>query len=352
LSKDSRPLPEPSWPAVIATTLRLWMQRHVLASARPNRPPRTRSYRGAAAAVLAIVVIGAAVAALTVARSAHGRPASQSPPEQSAADPPASSSPATSAPGSSASAPASSAALAAAAASRRHAAAWVAAQVSHGVIVTCDPLMCSALQQRGFPAADLSVITASSGDPLGSGIVVSTTAVRSQLGPRLATVYAPVIMASFGSGASLVQVRVAAAGGAAAYESAVQADLQARKVAGAELSGNKHIKMPSPARAELIAGQVDSRLLITLAALAHRFPVQIVSFSDSGPEAGVGVPLRIVTITASTSSYLSQLLAFLRAQRPPLLALVSQHGHGTTTTVQIRFTAPSPTGLLSAGASS
>lgn len=306
--------------------------------------------------MLAIIVVGAAVAALTVARSGHG-PASHPPPRQAAADPPASSSPpstapATSAPATSAPAPASSAALAEVAASRRQAAAWVAAQVSHGAIVTCDPLMCNALQQRGFPAADLSVITASSGDPLGSGIVVSTTAVRSQLGPRLATVYAPVVMASFGSGASLVQVRVAAVGGAAAYRSAMQADLQARKLAGGELSGNKHIKMPALARAELITGRVDSRLLITLAALAHRFPVQIVSFSDSGPEAGVGVPLRTLTITAPASSYLSQLLAFLRAQRPPLLALVSQHGHGKTTTVQIRFTAPSPTGLLSAGASS
>ena len=200
--------------------------------------------------------------ALTFALSGNRRTASRSAPPQSAADPPASSPAASSAPVSSApvssppvsSAPVSSAALTAAAASRQQAVAWVAAQVSHGVIVACDPLTCNALQQRGFPAADLSVITASSGDPLGSGVVISTTAVRSQLGPRLATVYAPDVMASFGSGASLVQVRVAAAGGAPAYLSAMQADLVARKVAGVQLISNKDIKMPSSAKAELAAG--------------------------------------------------------------------------------------------------
>jgi hypothetical protein len=238
-----------------------------------------------------------------------------------------------------------------AAASRNQAAAWVAAQVSHGVIVACDPLMCNALQQGGFPAADLLVLSASSGDPLGSGIVISTTAVRSQLGPRLARVYAPVVLASFGAGIDLVQVRAAAAGGLAAYHSAMQADLLAREVAGRQLSRNRGIRMPSSARTDLAHGAVDARILITLAALAHRFPVQIASFSDSGPGAGLGVPLRMLTVTAPNAGYLSQLLAFLRAQRPPWRALISPHSYGSTSTVQIEFTAPSLPGLLSAGVS-
>jgi len=194
-------------------------------------------------------------------------------------------------------------------------------------------------------------MSASLGDPFGSGIVMSTMAVRSQLGPRLATAYAPAVIASFGSGASLVQVRVTAVGGAAAYHSAMRADLLARKVAGGELNGNKAIRIPSSARAELADGRVDSRLLITLAALAHRVPVKIVRFSDSGPGASPGMPLRMLTVTAPTAGYLRQLLIFLRAQRPPLRALVSQQGRGKATTVQIEFTAPSPTGLLSAVAS-
>jgi len=320
------------------------MQRHAL-PARPDDPSRTRSHRGTAlVAVLAIIAAGGVVAALALTGGAYSRTGLQS-----STDPQPSPTHASQA-GTSPSL-VSSAALMEATATRRQAAAWVAAQVSHSVIVACDQLMCSALQQRGFPAADLSVITASSSDPLGSGIVVSTTAVRSQLGPRLAAVYAPSVIASFGSGLSLVQVRATAVGGAATYDSALHADLAARKVAGSELSSNKHIRIPSAARAELTAGRVDSRLLITLAAVAHRFPVKIVSFGDSGPGAGPGVPLRMLTVTAPTKHYLSRLLAFLRAQHSPLRALLSPHRHGTTTTVQIEFAAPSPTGLLGPGAS-
>ncbi len=160
---------------------------------------------------------------------------------------------------------------------RQQAAAWVTSQVSHGVIVACDPLMCAALQQRGFPAADLSPLTPSSPDPLGSGLVVATTAVRSQLGSRLGTVYAPVVIASFGSGADLVQVRIGAVGTATADLAAVRADMRARKFAGTELAGNKNLRMPARARAALAAGRVDSRLLITLGALTHRLQVRIVS---------------------------------------------------------------------------
>jgi hypothetical protein len=131
----------------------------------------------------------------------------------------------------------------------------------------------------------------------------------------------------------------------------MQADLLAREIAGRQLCSNRGIRMPSSARADLAQGRVDARILITLAALAHRFAVQITGFSDSGPGAGPGVPLRLLTVTAPSTGYLSQLLAFLRAQRPPLRAVVSPHRHGNTSTVQIEFTAPSLTGLLSAGVS-
>ena len=52
---------------------------------------------------------------------------------------------------------------------------------------------------------------------MGSQIVVDTTVLRNQLGSQLPSVYAPVIIASFGTGASRVDVRVEAPDGAAAY---------------------------------------------------------------------------------------------------------------------------------------
>ena len=345
VSSDSRPQPVPSWPTVIATTLRLWLQRHVI-SPRPNRGQHGHNWRLGLTA-LAVVVLGAVVVVLSVVGGGHS--AAAPPPAGHPARTAVDSDPANSVP---ASQPADgSATLAAATASRQQAASWVAAQVSRGAIVACDPLMCTELERRGFPAADLSPVGTSSGDPLGAGIVVSTTAVRSQLGPRLATVYAPVVIASFGADADLVQIRVTAAGSAAACLAAIRADLRARKLAGTELAGNRNISMRAPARAALTAGRVDSRLLITLGALTHRFPVRIVSISDAGPDAAPGVPLRQLTVAAPGAAYLGRLLAFLRAQRPPLLPLVSLRHHDRMTDVQIKFSAPSPTGLLSAGES-
>ncbi len=241
-------------------------------------------------------------------------------------------------------------ALAEAAASREQAAAWVAAQVSHGVIVGCDPQMCADLQRDGFPSADLAILGAAAGDPLGTGVVVATTAIRSQLGPALATVYAPEVIAAFGAGSTLVQVRVVTPGGAADFVTAEHADVQARQVAGRELAGNSNIQMPATAKAALESGRVDSRLLITLAALAAKFRIQILSFGDAGPGTGSTAPLRELTIVSASTTYLRQVLAFLDAQRPPLLAVVAQHRQGVATTVQVQFTAPSPTGLLPVGA--
>jgi hypothetical protein len=333
VTSNSRP-PQgaPPWRTVIATTVRLWMQRHVVPGRGKSASGRHYVRLGVVAAVIVVFAAGAASAAL--AWTGSGKPPSGAPGRKVSQQ---------------ATPQLSSAALAAAGTARQQAASWVASQVSHADIVACDPLTCAALQQDGFPASDLEQLGAGSGDPLGSGVVVSTLAVRSQLGSRLAQVYAPAVIASFGSGTSLVQVRVTAVGGAAAYLPAERADLQARITAGRELADNKNLHAPPGAWAELSAGQVDSRLLITLAALARMYPVQISSFGDSGP--GGSGPLRLAVVVAPSASYLHQLLSFLQAQRAPLLASLSEHRDGSSTEVQIEFTAPSPLGLFSSGGS-
>jgi hypothetical protein len=242
---------------------------------------------------------------------------------------------------------ASTQALAAAAFSRQLAAAWVASQVAHSVIVACDPLMCTALQQRGFPAANLNPIDSNTTpDPLGSGIVISTQAVRSAIGPRLTSVYAPLAIASFGSGPSLVQVLVTAPDGTASYLSAEHADVVARVKAGRELLRNKNLSVSGAAAGQLAAGRVDSRLLMTLAALTARQPVAVTGFSDAGPDAASSVPLRAMSIRSPGADYLQSTLEFLRAQRAPLLAVTTVSRRGGSTTLNVTFSAPSPTGLL------
>ncbi len=312
---------EPSWTKVLGTTVRLWLAR---------RPLRHRVL-GTLLAILVVFAAGGLTVAL-IRQSASGHA------ERSGS-------------GGAASGPAGLASVQAAAAARQSAAAWVAAQVSHSTVVSCDPAMCAALEARGFPAGDLVTLGPGSGDPLGSAVVISTAAVRSQFGGRLTSVYAPTAIASFGSGSAQIDIRVYAAGGAAAYLAALRADQASRQHVGRLLVGNSRVTAPPAARQQLAAGQIDTRLLITIGTLSHQGMVRIVSFGDSGPGASAGVPLRAVEIASAPgdkSGYLQSVLALLRAQQPPYLAstTLTRLADGQQV-VQIVFDAPSPPGLLS-----
>jgi hypothetical protein len=230
---------------------------------------------------------------------------------------------------------------------RDQAAAWVARQVSAGAILACDPAMCAALVQYGIPAANLLVLGPESADPLGSAVVLATTAVRSMFGTRLVTVYAPQTLASFGTGQTRIDVRAMAPDGAGAYRAALAADLRARRAGGAQLLANPRIILPPAARAELAGGEVDARLLIILAAMAVNGPVHVLAFGDRGPGASMGTPLRSAQILAAGASG-PGLLAFIRAQRPPYLPAQSglSPAPGGGTELTIAFTAPGTLGLL------
>jgi hypothetical protein len=246
---------------------------------------------------------------------------------------------------------------------RDQAAAWIVRWGAADTIVSCDPLMCSALESRGLPAARILEITPGTPDPLGSDLVAATSAVRGWLGSRLAAVYAPVVLASFGTGAEWVDIRVVAANGAAGYLRALRADVDARRLAGTTLLGNPRISVTATAASQLTAGRVDSRLLLTLAALAVIAPVRLVAFGGGGPGASSGMPLRSADIApgaagggrlaaggASTlaTRAASRFVAFLRAQRPPMLAARVRELRlaAGLLVVRIEFAAPSPLGLL------
>lgn len=256
-------------------------------------------------------------------------------------------------------------ALTAAAATRAEAAAWIAKWAADDAIVACDPLMCSALQAHGLPAARILEIISSTPDPLGSDLVAASAAVRSRFGRRLSAVYAPAVIASFGSASARIDVRVVAANGTAAYRSALRADLAARRLAGSALLGNPRISATAAAVRQLAAGRVDSRLLITLAAVAALRPVAVIAFGGAGPGSDASTPLLSADITAKVvragggpattgraravaARSLAGFVAFLRVQRPPLLAahISELRLSAGLTVVRIEFSAPSPPGLL------
>ena len=320
---------EPSWATVLATTVRLWLERHGLRSPAGAPWPRWRKL-----GMLGLVLVVFAAGALTVALI---RNESRASPSGGAAGP-------------------GNAGLRAAAASRSAAAGWVVQQVSRGAIVACDPVMCAALHARGFPAGSLLILGSSAADPLGSAIVVATAAVRSQLGSRLTSEYAPDTLASFGSGADRVEVMVTAADGAAAYQRALAADVQSRRTTGRLLLHNSHIEAAAPARSELAGGRVDARLLITLAALAHQGQVRIVAFGGGNPGASPGIPLRTADLAGPAGpearAYLRRASEFLHAQRAPYLASIittARLADGRNV-LHVGYAAPSPLGLLGAPA--
>ena len=140
---------------------------------------------------------------------------------------------------------------------RNHAAAWIARQVSPGAMVSCDPVTCVLVESDGFPASHVQALGTGQATSLSSTLVVATPSVRHQFGARLASVLAPGLLATFGSGGEQVAVRVVAPDGAAAYRTALHADLQNRRLSGAGLSGSNRIQAPSAARKELVAGQVE-----------------------------------------------------------------------------------------------
>ncbi len=238
-------------------------------------------------------------------------------------------------------------ALQVAATDRHQAAVWIAQQVASSVIVGCDPEMCAELQKSGFPAGQLNELQPSTPDPLGSVLVVATPVIRNQFGTRLASVYAPLVIASFGSGAERVDVRYVPPDGTAAFESQLAADQKARIAAGEQLLTNNHVQASAAARLALRTGQVDPRLLITLSVLAHKMPLDLVTFVDPSPGVSSDVPLRGVEIGAAASAGLPAMVAFLKAQLSPYApaaASITQGADGKSV-VAVRYDAPGPMGL-------
>jgi hypothetical protein len=236
---------------------------------------------------------------------------------------------------------------------RNQAVSWITAQVGHDIVLACDAVLCADLAQHGFPAGNLNVLEATAPDPYGSELLIASADVRSQFGAKIGF-YAPTVVASFGAGAGHIDVRVIAADGAK-YGTALRLDLQARESSGAQLAGNPAIAVTPAARAELLSGAVDTRLLTALAFLAGQEPVSIVAFGGFAPGAAPGVPQRWAYLAESDpaahksgADYVRSLMAFAHDLRPPYvpLSLATVQLPGGRNVLRIEFAAPSPLGLL------
>jgi len=80
----------------------------------------------------------------------------------------------------------------------------------------------------------------------------------------------------------------------------LRSDLAARVSAGSQLLRNSRIKFTAQDAAQLRAGEVDARVLATLAALSSQHSVSVIAFSDAAP--GAAALYREVTVTSDAAS--------------------------------------------------
>ncbi len=239
--------------------------------------------------------------------------------------------------------------LAAENAARTAAINWIMQQVSRSATVSCDQQVCADLANRGFQ--NLETLGPNSTDPLGSTLVVATAAIRAQFGGRLTSVYAPAVIASFGSGNAEIEIRLIYPEGGASYRTAEKAALSARKLAYAQLLTNSQIQVSPTARAQLLSGDIDPMLPYLLVLMANLHPVSIVAFVDQSPHGGPASLLRSVDLATADAAahmthaaYLSWMQAFLKAQRAPYLPdwIKPVTLHPGQVVLMIGYGAPSP----------
>jgi len=309
---------EPSWGRVLVNTVKLAVLRRLRAAglrrrrASGSRPGHTgRRWRFA---TLVLALAGAAVIVLWLTGGLTGTPSRAARVPAAGTGPPS-----------------------LAAGVQAQAAAWIAGQVSGDAIIACDPGLCAALQEQGVAAGRLMPLRSAAASPLGASVL----AISLSAGGQLAGQDAPALIASFGSGRNRVEVRAVEPGGASAYRAALRADLAARRAAGSQLLRNSHIRFTGPGAAQLRAGDVDTRLLATLAALASQYSFRA-EFGDASP--GAPVLFRGVRMTGVGRGLAATALAMVRAQNPPYLPA---HAAAGQTGLSIEFAAPSPLGLLS-----
>jgi len=314
----------PSWGPVLATTIRLWAAR---------RLHRLRGLRQAVLIAICVLALGAAVVAVrftgTSSRAARV-PASGSAHQSQL--------------------PRSGSARSSGGVGtvRSQAAAWIADQVGSDETIACDPFICTALGAHGVASSRLLSLQPSASGAPGADVIVASPSAHAWL-----TEDAPTLLASFGSGASLIEVRAVSPDGTAAYQATLRSDLADRRSAGVQLMHSRRIEVSAQGAGQLKAGEVDSRLLVMLAVLASQHPWRVITFGDASPGVpSTEAPYRQVIMadanSRSEAAGLAAALAVVRAQQVPY-----QPAQVTTVRLadgqaglRIDFAAPSPLGLL------
>ncbi|TKK89304.1 hypothetical protein FDA94_10240 [Herbidospora galbida] len=234
----------------------------------------------------------------------------------------------------------------AAAREREQAATWVARQVKG--IVGCDAPVCALLATQGVEPSRLLPLRGQE-EVLNADVVVVTPALRELFGPGLEPVTATEPLATVGA-IRIVQVTPQGVG---TFAKALERDKRDRRDAGRELLANPRLAATPAATRQLAGGEVDARILVSLAALAASHRLYIRGFGDGGADPRE-VPYRTVEVSSvdgsePTSESVSGIIRFLEAQESrfhPIEVNIARPVDAVSTILRIRYAAPSPTGSL------
>jgi hypothetical protein len=213
----------PSWASVLATTIRLWVTRRLHHLGRSRR---------ASLIAICVLVVAAVVVILrfTGTSSSAARVSASGSAQPSHAQP--SHAPQSQAPHGSARPSAGIAAV------QSQAAAWTAGQLGGDETIACDPSMCAALGAHGVASSRLVSLPPSASGVPGTDVIVASPSAHAWLSQD-----APTLLASFGSGAQLIEARAISAGVPVAYQALLRSDLADRRSAGAQLMQSRRIRV-------------------------------------------------------------------------------------------------------------
>jgi hypothetical protein len=189
----------------------------------------------------------------------------------------------------------------------RQAARWVADNVVEGPILV-DAALWADLSHAGVPE-DRMVLHPTIDDPPpardlalqrwnGDGAIVSTPATRAGAGAdrRLGDLLdESLVVAAFGAGDTEVEVR-AVDPGATDVASLRQHDPLTAQAAGAALGRNGDLTFTPEARALVVAGEVDERVMTTLVAISNLRPAEVADFPAHPAEVAAGEARRSVVL--------------------------------------------------------
>ncbi|WP_061293847.1 hypothetical protein [Herbidospora cretacea] len=230
---------------------------------------------------------------------------------------------------------------------REQAATWVARQVSG--IVGCDAPVCALLAARDVEPSRLLPLRGQE-DVLNADVVVVTPALQALFGTGLAPITAPEPLAVVGD----IRVVRVTPQGVGTFAEALERDMRDRREAGRELVAHPRLAATPQATRQLAEGEVDARILMSLAALAASHTLYVRGFGDSGASARK-TPYRSVEISSvdggePTDASVSGIIRFLEAQQSrfhPIEVKIARPVDAASTILRIRYAAPSPTGALS-----